>query len=355
MPYKIMSIVTRKLEGVNHFHYYLCRQLKGGGMEITMNSDIIISVLIPMYNASLTIKRCLDSLCFQYPKMFEIVIVDDGSDDSSYEIAKEYADYYDNIRIYKQCNQGVAKTRQHLVDYAFGKYVMFCDADDYFEKDALHRVYDIIANTSNKNLNIGAYIFGYNLIRKNGRKTVRRKFLTNGIYEKKEYAHFHVKGISDLYWSALWNKCYRKDMCCNLKICFEELMEDVMFNIDYLSECEDIYISDVIIYNYVQVGESLTRSPKCDNNKTIVAALKTYKKLQKKLEKGYPGERKAMMDCMYSYYRSLYCRSKKIDNKNVFRLVYRGYYEVKFALGWKWIYIELKTFIRQIYNKVKNR
>ena len=40
MPYKIMSIVTRKLEGVNHFHYYLCRQLKGGGMEIFMNQEM---------------------------------------------------------------------------------------------------------------------------------------------------------------------------------------------------------------------------------------------------------------------------------------------------------------------------
>ena len=66
MPYKIMSIVTRKLEGVNHFHYYLCRQLKGGGMEIFMKSSIRNEIKAQIVRAGYTMQEVVDLLHDEY-------------------------------------------------------------------------------------------------------------------------------------------------------------------------------------------------------------------------------------------------------------------------------------------------
>lgn len=320
-----------------------------------MNTEIIISILIPMYNAAQTIQRCLDSLCMQYPQVFEILIIDDGSNDKSYEIVEYYSKQHTYIRLYKQSNQGVAKTRQNLIDYAYGKYILFCDADDYLEQDAVYTIYNLIHETMDKGLNVGMYIFGYNLIRKSGKRIIKRRFLPDGFFQKNEYSRQHIKGVPDLYWSALWNKCYRKDLCSKLEIQFEELLEDVMFNIDYISGCESIYISDKVLYNYVQIGESLTRSKKVDDEKSIFAALNAYNELYKKISKGYPKEEKIITECMYHYYKALYLRAEEKSNENICQLVRERYDEIQSSLGCKLYNVKLKAIIRQIENKLKNR
>ena len=75
--------------------------------------------------------------------------------------------------------------------------------------------------------------------------------LTSGIYNKKEYSREHSSSMEDLYWSSLWNKCYKKEICLNPRIEFETMMEDATFNIDFFSRCKNVYISSCVIYNYI--------------------------------------------------------------------------------------------------------
>ena len=320
-----------------------------------MNTEAFISILIPMYNAVKTIERCLDSLCRQNPQVFEIMIIDDGSTDISYEVVQQYSRQFSYIHLYKQSNQGVAKTRQNLVAHAHGKYILFCDADDYLEQDAISNIYRCIIDVENKKLNIGAYIFGYNLVRKNGKRTIKRRNLRCGAYGKEVYSRYHVKGVSDLYWSALWNKCYRRDLCFKFDIHFEDQMEDIMFNIDYISQCDCIYISDIVVYNYVQIGESLTRSKKIDNEKSILETCASYNKLKEKTMKVYPREEKSTMKSMYYYYYNLNSRAIKLGNENVLNVVGGEYKEVKSALGIGKYYIELRAVIQHFESNIKSR
>ena len=104
----------------------------------------MISVLIPAYNAEKTIKRCLDSLMCQTCKEFEVVIIDDGSSDNTFEIIKEYQKLNCKIIAYKSENCGVSVTRQKLLEISSGDYIMFCDADDYFESNAIERISDLL-------------------------------------------------------------------------------------------------------------------------------------------------------------------------------------------------------------------
>lgn len=97
-----------------------------------MNFKYDISVIVPVYNVEIYLRKCLDSLVNQTIKRgrMEVVLVDDGSTDSSPAIADEYAKKYDYIKIYHIENGGVSNARNFGIDHSNGKFIMFLDSDD---------------------------------------------------------------------------------------------------------------------------------------------------------------------------------------------------------------------------------
>lgn len=97
-----------------------------------MNNHPILSIIIPLYNCEKYIKQCLDTIFRQEMNEsdFEVIVIDDGSKDSGYSLASEYAKRYQNIIVIKQENQGVACARNNALEKATGDYITFVDADD---------------------------------------------------------------------------------------------------------------------------------------------------------------------------------------------------------------------------------
>ena len=89
------------------------------------------SVIIPVYNAEKTLKRCVDSLLEQDYTDAEIILVNDGSKDGSEDICREYAEAHPNIRLISQQNGGVSTARNAGLDAAQGEYIVFVDSDDH--------------------------------------------------------------------------------------------------------------------------------------------------------------------------------------------------------------------------------
>lgn len=89
------------------------------------------SVVIPVYNAEKTLRRCVDSLLRQDCSEVELILVNDGSKDGSLEICREYARQYDCVRVIDKPNGGVSTARNAGLDAAQGIYVLFVDSDDY--------------------------------------------------------------------------------------------------------------------------------------------------------------------------------------------------------------------------------
>ncbi|MGM9732815.1 MAG: glycosyltransferase [Prevotella sp.] len=110
----------------------------------------LLSIIIPLYNCEKYINQCLDSILLQdFDKAcYEVIIVDDGSTDNSFTIAKAYSDRNDNIRVVKQENQGVACTRNNAIGIASGKYIAFVDADDMIVEGSLRTLVDIAVNNN---------------------------------------------------------------------------------------------------------------------------------------------------------------------------------------------------------------
>lgn len=93
--------------------------------------ELRYSVIIPIYNAETTLSKCLDSLAEQVRADTEILLIDDGSADSSSEICKAYTDAFPQFLYYYQENTGVSKARNVGLDMARGDFILFVDSDDY--------------------------------------------------------------------------------------------------------------------------------------------------------------------------------------------------------------------------------
>jgi len=99
------------------------------------------SIIIPVYNIEQYIKECLDSVFNQSFKDFEVIVVNDGTKDNSMDIVKNY-----DVKIINQKNKGLSSARNHGVQLAKGKYILFLDSDDYLEKDTLKEIHKSLKN-----------------------------------------------------------------------------------------------------------------------------------------------------------------------------------------------------------------
>ena len=126
---------------------------------INNNSSVpAVSVIIPVFNTSEFLRQCLDSVLGQTLRNIEVICVDDGSDDNSVEILREYEQKDERVRIILQENAGGGAARNKGMDIARGKYLSFLDSDDFFEPKMLEEAY-------NKSERVGAEICVYKVRR----------------------------------------------------------------------------------------------------------------------------------------------------------------------------------------------
>ena len=97
-----------------------------------MKTNPCVSVIMPIYNGEKYIKNTIESILTQTLKEFELILIDDGSTDSSYDLIKEYESADERIVVVHQDNKGQAIARNNGIGLAKGKYLVFWDCDDFF-------------------------------------------------------------------------------------------------------------------------------------------------------------------------------------------------------------------------------
>ena len=106
-----------------------------------------ISVIIPVYNTKPYLSRCIDSVLRQTYEDWELILVDDGSDDGSDKICNHYAGADSRIRAFHNKNQGPAASRHFGVRHAVGRFIMFVDSDDWLDEEMLRVMYENMQDT----------------------------------------------------------------------------------------------------------------------------------------------------------------------------------------------------------------
>ena len=242
---------------------------------------IKLSIIIPVFNAENTLKRCLDSVLQQKDDELEIVVINDGSKDLSDEIMQEYKlRYPEIISYYKKQNTGVADTRNYGIAKAKGKYIMFLDSDDYIDID----LYSIIKQYIEKNIEL----IKFKLQRVDENNNIIEK-VTGPIFEKTTGEEgFKYLYASDVLLDSPCVYVIKKDIFIRNKLMFNVGTEHEDFGlIPFVIVLARSMISIAFYgYQYVQSNGSITRNN--DYNKTkkkAYDALKQYDEALIKIEK----------------------------------------------------------------------
>ncbi len=204
----------------------------------------LVSVIVPTYNVEDDLPECLDSLVGQTLENIEIIIVDDGSTDSSGDIAQEYAREYDNIAYHRIENQGLGHARNWGARLATGEFLFFPDSDDIVEVDALERMVDA-AQTHDADIVIGdADRFN---TKKRWSDSLHRKALAG------DWEAGHVSTHPQLvYDSTAWNKIYRRSFYERENTTWAEgmLYEDIPTTLPLHFKAKKVARIDGIIYHW---------------------------------------------------------------------------------------------------------
>lgn len=198
-----------------------------------------VSLIIPCYNCSSTLRRCLDSVFSQTYKNIEVIAINDGSKDNTLAILQEYASIYPELKIIDKANAGVSAARNDGMDIATGEYIEFLDSDDNFLSN--------FAIESNVKLlekhNVDVVIFNFV-------HPCFQTHLPSGVYNLRNKKQFR-KYYQDFFFCSMpWNKLFKREMITNK---YDESMafaEDELFNLANVKNVKKVYITDEVMLNY---------------------------------------------------------------------------------------------------------
>ena len=193
----------------------------------------MISVIVPVYNTEKYLDRCIQSILAQIYTDFELLLIDDGSTDSSGAICDKYAEQDLRVRVFHKENGGVSSARNMGLDNAKGIWVMFVDSDDWVNEDFCQRLVDI----SNSDL-----------VLESGGDSFMESTISNT-----EIGFFLDSTESVLCWTVPWGKLYKRELIERNKLRFDINVfsgEDTMFVLEYLFCVNQISINHNCNYCY---------------------------------------------------------------------------------------------------------
>lgn len=213
-----------------------------------------VSVIVPIYNGEKRLKRCVESILNQdYPEL-ELIAVDDGSRDRSWEMLCACAERDGRVRPIHKENGGVSSARNRGLDEAGGEYVQFVDVDDWLPMDATKLLVREMEK-SGAELAVGDF---YRVVNMN--VSEKGPIEKGGVLTRQAYADKMLLGPADLYFGVLWNKLYRRDLIERHHVRMDENIsysEDMIFNLEYLLHVNTVAILKAPVYYYQYTKGSL--------------------------------------------------------------------------------------------------
>jgi glycosyltransferase involved in cell wall biosynthesis len=223
-----------------------------------MKESILLSIIIPFYNADEWIGRMLDSLMDQglAEDAYEIIIIDDGSTQDKSAL-KLYLDKYSNIFCYRKENGGLSSARNMGLGLARGKWLYFCDADDFIHPQALGSLLETA-----EDLDLEMLVCDFCVVQPDAAPIEQeRPFEVSDVYTGIDYiASFAHYPMSIGF--GVWRYLVKKSVISDNGLLFEDLayIEDRLFQMDLLSVVKRLVHVKLILYYYVQRKSSLLNS-----------------------------------------------------------------------------------------------
>lgn len=230
----------------------------------------MVTLTVPVYNMEQHLPRCMESLLHQTCRDYEILLIDDGSTDSSGALCDEYAAIYPElVRVVHKPNGGLSSARNAGIAHALGEFIVFPDPDDWVEPDYVAAFLEVQARYHADLVCLGHYVDtdsasipckpDAQMLLLSGSEAQRGLLLPPG-----------MQGFS-------WNKLYRLEIIRTYGLSFPNQMgitEDLFFTYQYLAHCHTVcHVPTRYVYHYYQRENSSTRSP---FNREKIHTIRTY-------------------------------------------------------------------------------
>lgn len=304
----------------------------------------LISIIIPVYNSSNTLNRCVDSILNQTFCDWELLLIDDGSTDGSGEICDKYSAKDTKIKVFHKKNGGVSSARNVGIDYAKGKWITFVDSDDYINPKAL---YHMVSCAGSSDLVLSSI-----RIHNNNNEYVSK--VDNSYTRNKNEIGVLLTSLNNYVGlTAPWGKLLNLSIIKKYQIKFNEKFfsgEDTLFLYKYIYHVECISCVQYISYNNVTTNGLSRKMLSLDEIdgilvEIIVALENLHKKFNYNIEKKY-------YDCIGYFITKYNFNNKSIKSfyKDFLYLSRRKYF--KDMVNDK-IYLN-KGFKRNLFDKLFN-
>ena len=227
----------------------------------------MISIIVPVYNVEKYICRCIDSILDQTYKDFELILVDDGSTDSSGKICDDYKKRDKRIKVIHKENGGLSSARNIGLDIAEGDYIGFIDSDDYIRKDMYEVLYNDIVKY-HADISICSY------------KEVNEYFQPKNIRDNNKIEIYEgIDSLNQLYknnrvkFIVAWNKLYDKSIFKNLRYEEGKIHEDELIIHKLLLSSKLVTYNSKEMYYYLQREDSIMKKEYSISNLSYINAL----------------------------------------------------------------------------------
>ena len=216
-----------------------------------MKEEPLISVIVPVYNVEAFILRCLESITSQTYHNLEIILVDDGSTDTSGNICDSFAKTESRALVIHQANQGLWHARNTGQNVAKGDFLMFVDSDDYLHVDAIRVLYEALVQNPMCGLAMCNYKLTSSLdedIRKVDENRIE-------ILPVEELVYHHRGALC----YVVWNKLYRRSLILDIKARDYRISQDLDFNSRVFLHLDSLVMVHRELYFWMQRSGSATK------------------------------------------------------------------------------------------------
>lgn len=236
-----------------------------------------VSIVVPIYNTELYLKKCIDSLVKQTFKDIEIILVNDGSTDNSEVIIKEYSKKYKNVKAFTKENGGLSDARNYGIKKSTGDYIAFIDSDDFVKENMIEELY-------NKAVDRGLDVVvcdTYNVYQKNNKETIIK------VDSNKNYSDDDIKNYlisPPMACIRLFNRSIFNDLKFKENIYYE----DLELCLKVVNITKKIGFVDKALYFYLQRDGSIMKQKKF--NSKLLDIFSVLESNKKALYNDYPEE-----------------------------------------------------------------
>ena len=328
----------------------------------------MISIIIPVYNAEMFIRRCLDSILSQTYKNYEVLVVNDGSTDSTEEIVQQYISKYHFIKLINQKNKRAAAARNNGIRHAKGEYIAFIDADDFIHKSYLEILYDNLVTYGAEVSTCKFYC------------SSKDEFKTLDLKQNNPYLRTNIEVMyecCDINKTAItspWCKIYKKSLFDGIEYPEGRTYEDLATTHKVLYRAKKIVTTDLELYCYYNTEESVVHGRYTYlnfysenvaqderlaffeklgidslNKKNIIAVERNRITNFCRASLYLPDKRKECLELKRKFDMTLVNLSKKYKLKVFDKLLFYGFKYFSFF----YVYILYKLYL--IYNQIKRK